>query len=356
MSICDYDVVVVGAGPAGASAARAACKSGIAVLLIDARSHPGSPVQCAEYVPWVVKRYVPLVKGAVIQKIDSMLTFINDERVSALAGPGYMLNRAVFDKGLVESARAAGAEFWSGTKAISRTDEGLIVSRNGTDKCAIRGKVIIGADGPRSTVGHWMNSENKKYMVGLQYNLLLSQYQTSTDVYFKPEYEGGYAWVFPKGERANVGVGVSLLHKDKLPFLVKNFISSLAAQGKLAATQPSVKTGGLIPVGGPLAITQAGNMLLAGDAGGYAHPVTGGGIMNGIVTGEMAGKCAAQAVVNHEIGWLSHYPRQWQSLLGRFLDRATRQREDMDTHWTDNREQFAELMRRTWIGASDDGS
>ena len=345
-----YDVVVVGAGPAGASAARAARKLGITVLLIDARRNPGSPVQCAEYVPYIVKRYVPLVKGAVIQKIDSMLTFINDELVSTLAGPGYMLNRVVFDSSLVQSARELGVELWAGTKAIARTDEGLIVSRNGIEKLAIKCKVVIGADGPRSTVGHWMNSENKEYMAGLQYNLPLSKYQTSTDVYFKPEYEGGYAWVFPKGERANVGVGVSLLHKDKLPLLMKNFISSLIAQGKLTDAKPVMKTGGLIPVGGPLKTTQTGNMLLAGDAGGQTHPVTGGGIMNAIVTGEMAGEWAARAVVNHDLELLTHYPQQWQSFLGRFLDRATQQRKDMDTNWTHNGEQFEELVRRTWIG------
>jgi len=349
VEIPDYDVVVVGAGPAGASAARAACKFGITVLLIDARSNPGSPVQCAEYVPYIVKRYVPLVKGAVIQKIDTMLTFINDELVSTLAGPGYMLNREVFDGSLVQRAKDLGAQMWPGTKAISRTDEGLIISRNGQEELAIKCKVIIGADGPRSTVGHWMNSENSNYMVGLQYNLPISKIQTSTDVYFKPEYRGGYAWVFPKGDRANVGVGVSLLHKDKLPFLMKNFINSLVVQGKLADTKPSMKTGGLIPVGGPLEITQAGNMLLAGDAGGHTHPITGGGIMNAMVTGEMAGEWAAQAVLKHDLGLLSHYPQQWQSFLGRFLDKATRQRSDMDTNWTDNAEQFEELIRRTWI-------
>ena len=349
MKMPAYDVVVVGAGPAGANAARAACKSGISVLLIDARNNPGNPVQCAEYVPYIVKRYVPLVERAVIQKIDSMLTFINDELVSTLAGPGYMLDRVIFDGSLVQSARDPGVELWSETKAISRTDEGLIISRNGKENLAIKCKVIIGADGPRSTVGHWMNSENKKYMVGLQYNLPLSKYQTSTDVYFKPEYEGGYAWVFPKGTKANVGVGVSLLHKDKLPSLVKKFISSLVAQGKLNDAEPAMKTGGLIPVGGPLEITQAGNMLLAGDAGGHTHPVTGGGIMNAIVTGEMAGEWAAQAVVKNDLGLLSHYPQQWQSFLGRFLDRAIQQRNDMDTNWTDNAEQFEELVRRTWI-------
>jgi geranylgeranyl reductase family protein len=342
-------MVVVGAGPAGASAARTACRHGITALLIDARKNPGSPVQCAEYVPHAVKKYVPLAPEAVVQKIDTLLTFINDQLVSTLAGPGYMLDRVVFDRSLVQSARETGAEFWPGTKAISRTEKGLIVSRNGKENIEIKCRVIIGADGPRSTVGQWMNSENNKFMVGLQYNLPLCKYQSSTDIYFKPEYEGGYAWVFPKGENANVGIGVTLLHKNKLQFLIKDFIGGLVAQGKLADSGPTMKTGGLIPVGGPLAVTQQGNMLLAGDAAGHTHPVTGGGIMNAIVTGQMAGERAAQAVINHDLKPLSHYPQQWQSLLGSYLDRATQQRKDMDHNWTYNAQQFENLIRRTWI-------
>jgi digeranylgeranylglycerophospholipid reductase len=349
MSIPDYDVVVVGAGPAGASAARAACKSGISVLLVDARHTPGSPVQCAEYVPSIVKSYVPLVKKAVIQKIDSLVTFVNDELVSILAGPGYMLDRVVFDGSMVQSAREAGAEFWAGTKALSFTDRGLIFSRSDQGEVEIKCKVIIGADGPRSTVGRWMNSVNGKYMVGLQYNMPLVQKQTTTDVYFNPEYKGGYGWVFPKGGRANVGVGINLADKGELPGLVNKFIRSLVARGILADVRTAMKTAGLIPIGGPLEVTQAGNMLLAGDAGGYTHPVTGGGIMNAIVTGQMAGETAAKAVRSHDLELLSLYPQQCHSYLGRFLTRATQQRQDMDNNWTDDREQFAELIRRTWL-------
>lgn len=348
----NYDVAIVGAGPAGASAARAASKLGINVLLIDARSHPGSPVQCAEFVPREVKQYVQLVQGAVVQDIQSMDIYIYERRVSTLASSGYMLNREVFDKSLVDSAIAAGTEFWPSTKAISRTDSGLRVSRKGKNE-SIQAKIIIGADGPRSTVGHWIKSENQKYMAAIQYNLSLSHCQKSIDIYFKPEYEGGYAWFFPKGERANVGVGVSLSHKNKLPQLIHEFICDLAASGKISNIQPAAKTGGLAPVGGPLAITQAGNMLLTGDAGGYTHPVTAGGIMTAIVTGEIAGKCAAQAIVNHDISLLSHYPEQWKSLLGGFLDRAALKRKDMDFHWTDHREQFEALIKRAWIGASE---
>jgi geranylgeranyl reductase family protein len=297
----------------------------------------------------MVKKYVPLVTGAVIQKIDTLLTFINDELASALAGPGYILNREIFDRSLVELARESGADFWSGTKAVSRTENGLIVSRKEKDDLEIKCRVIIGADGPRSTVGKWMNSENNKFMIGLQYNLPLCNYQASTDIYFRPEYEGGYAWVFPKGKNANVGVGVNLAQKNNLQFLINDFIENLIKQGKLLNSKPASKTGGLIPAGGPLEVTQRENMLLAGDAAGHTHPVTGGGIMNAVVTGEMAGEKAAQAVTNNDLKILAGYPQQWKSFLGRFIDKATQQRRDMDCNWTYNTQQFEKLIKRTWI-------
>jgi len=345
----EFDVVVVGAGPAGACAAWAACKSGVSVLLIDRRRQPGNPVQCAEYVPRAVKKYVPLVEGAVVQKIDRLLTFINDEPAAALAGPGYMLNRLVFDASLVQTARLAGAEFRPETAAWSRTDQGIVVH---TDQghMEIKCRVVVGADGPRSTVGRWMNSRNREFMVALQYKMPLVRGQTSTDVYFRPEYEGAYAWVFPKGDSANVGVGISAPYSKKLPVLLQEFISRLTAREILLPAEPEERTAGLIPVGGPLAVTQRENMLLAGDAAGHTHPVSGGGIMNAIVAGNIAGETAARAVRQKDLTWLERYPAQWQAVIGGYLERGLEQRRDMERNWTCHKKEFEDLIRRTWMG------
>lgn len=344
----EYDVVVVGAGPAGASAAEAAGKQGVKVLLIDRRLNPGSPVQCAEYVPNIVKKYVQLVPGAVVQKIDTLKTFINNELISVISGPGYMLDRSVFDVSLINNAVRAGAVFGPAARAIAKTDHGLIVNRGKTD-IDIKCKIIIGADGPKSTVGNWMNSENKKFMVALQYRIALSKYQTSTDIYFSPEYHGGYAWVFPKADYANVGVGVYSKYKDKLQPLAKDFISRMVARGGLANAHSIGSTGGLIPVGGPLAVTWKDNMLLAGDAAGQTHPVTGGGIMNAMVAGKIAGETASKAITNDNLSLLAEYEQQWKAFLGRFLERAVRQREDMDLTWSFDSQKFEDMIRRTWI-------
>ncbi len=344
-----YDIVVVGAGPAGAKAAETASNYGIKVLLLDMKKETGSPVQCAEYVPLAVQKYTQLMPGSVIQKIDTMLTFINGKLASTMKAPGYMLNRVAFDSSLVKQAKKVGVELWLGARAVAKNGNRLTIRLKEKDEIEIDCKIIIGADGPRSTVGKWMSSQNRNFMLGLQYLMPLCKPQSSTDIYFSPEFTGGYAWVFPKGNKANIGVGVSIIYKDRIQDLLKEFIGNLIRKGILKDKELFYKTGGLIPVGGPLPVTQYENMLLAGDAAGHTHPVTGGGIMNAMVCGEIAGRTAAEAVLKGDINHLAKYQERWQSLLGRHLERATWRRLDCDRNWTSRSDDFAELIKRTWI-------
>lgn len=350
MAVLQYDLLVVGTGPAGAAAAWVAAREGISVLLIDSRMHTPNPAQCAEFVPVAVRRYAPLAAGAVVQRIDTMLTYIDQQLVSTLRGPGYMLDRSIFDHSLVERAQKAGASFWSGCRALYRTEAGVVVQTVEQVRSSIKCKVIIGADGPRSTVGRWMNSSNQDFMVALQYRLPLLRPQTSTDIYFKPQYQGGYAWVFPKGGYANVGVGVALNRQHHLYDLTQEFVKDLITAGKLKDNLPQAKTAGLIPIGGPLPVTAKDNMMLAGDAAGLTHAVSGGGIMNALLSGEMAGENAARAVKQNDLGSLADYECQWKSCLGSYLQRAVRQRQDMERNWTYQSEAFQSLIKRTWIG------
>ena len=68
--------------------------------------------------------------------------------------------------------------------------------------------IVIGADGPRSTVGTWIDSINSEFVVGLQYEVPLSSPLEYTEIYFRREFFGGYGWLFPKGTLANVGIGI----------------------------------------------------------------------------------------------------------------------------------------------------
>lgn len=344
-------MLVVGAGPAGARAAAAASRKGVRVLLIERKSSPGTPVQCAEYVPRAVRGMAPLPREAVVQKTVEMVTFINQEPAAVMQAPGYLLNRAVFDRILVQQALEEGAELWTGRCVVARTGRGVVLRCCGSDREEeITCRVIIGADGPRSVVGSWMQSRNTDMLIGLQYLLPLSKPLHQTEIYFAPEYAGGYAWLFPKGDCANVGLGAYPSANCRLRPLLQELVQKLAGSGKVAATRPISQTGGLIPAGGPVAVTCYENMLLAGDAAGHTHPLTGAGIVNAMVCGELAGRVAARAVLEDNLAVLSDYPREWQGLLVGSLMRGLARRRELVSNWTGDPVKFSALVKKTWIG------
>ena len=345
----EYDVIIIGAGPAGSCAACAAVKEGLKVLVVDRRTNPGTPIQCAEYVPAVVSKYATLAPRAVVQRISCLVTYIYGEEASIIKSPGYILDRSVFDAGLAEEARRLGSHMWLGTRALAYENNELYCRTN-NDFIKARGKIIIGADGPVSIVGQWMNSTNLKFMVALQWRMLLSRPHDSTDVYLEPQYRGGYAWLFPRGKEVNIGVGVQQGCHSELPGLVKDFVQSMMSRGLVLDMPPRAVTGGLIPVGGPLPVTGKGNMMLCGDAAGLTHAITGGGIMNAMVSGLIAGRTAARAIKEDDLTILQQYHWQWSDLLGNFLKRAARQRQIMDQKWSEQPAEFNKLMRQTWIG------
>ncbi len=343
-----YDLIVVGAGPAGSCAAAEAAKKGVEVLLLERKTIPGSPVQCAEYVPQQIKHYVNVRSEMITQKTGRMLTYINDELCSALHAPGYMLDRKMFDLQLAEEAVNAGAELWTGARALECINDDIKVAVRGETK-EIQCRCIIGADGPRSTVGAWMNSRNEYFMPAVQWTLPLTKDKSDTEIYFSPEYIGGYAWMFPKGKFANVGVGVSMEAGDRLTELHSRFVSKMIAEGVVKNEKPIFKTGGIAPVGGPLPKLVHENILLAGDAAGQTHPVSAGGIMNAVVCGRLAGKAAAEALKKNDISLLSNYELAWRKILGRHLEHATAQRCRMDNKWTMEPEAFTDLIHDTWL-------
>ncbi len=343
-----YNVLVVGAGPAGSSAAQAAGREGVSVLMIDSKQQRGMPVQCAECVPKVIYKFLKPLPGAIVQKLDGMLTYINGKLASNLRAPGYILNRAVFDQQLVTEAEEAGTEVWFKARAAAKEGHRVFIQKSdGAEE--ITCDYIIGADGPRSTVGKWMNSVNQNYMLGLQYTFPLTEARMATEFYFNPEYTGGYAWLFPRGEYANVGVGVTFTHHQALQSLTADLIARLFNENILKDGRELRRTGGLIPVGGPLPVTVRENMLLAGDAAGHTHPVTGGGIMNAMVCGRIAGNLAAAAILEKNPDKINEYPSQWQAVLGRNLREAADQRTRLDQEWSSDPERFAALIKDCWL-------
>jgi digeranylgeranylglycerophospholipid reductase len=338
------DVLVVGAGPAGCCTAERAAAAGARVLLVEKRRQIGLPVQCAEFVPWQLGEHVPIPRRCIAQDIDGMRTFLPDGRAVLKTSRGYVLERSLLDKHLAVLAHLAGAELWVGWKAAERDGDDVLL-RRGQSEARVRARVIVGADGPRSTVARWLGLAQGDFVHGAEVELVLRQPRPAGEIYFHPAYAGGYGWLFPKGETANVGVAVSTRMGarpgEALAHLLDHLgLSSASAVGRL---------GGLVPTGGPVAQLRVGNVLLVGDAGGLAHPVTGGGIAPAVLSGQMAGEAAARAVLRGDLSALDAYPAGWHQAMGGPMRQALANRRYLDARWSCDPAALSAVVAETWI-------
>ncbi len=339
-----YDCLVVGAGPAGASTAMTAAKSGLKVLIIDKKRIIGEPVQCAEFIPEPLTREVEIQKTCIASRVHSLITYLPDGTSFETASPGIILNRQLFDRSLVIEAVKAGAELWIETKFVAMNSNKALLFRQNRN-IEIECRIIVGADGPVSTVGKAIGEKNSEYVFGMGYELALAKRMTHNEVYFNKEFVGGYAWFFPKKLSANVGGGIKLSENcsKKLMVLLAKFVKKLVSEGKVFAG-PLSKTWGLIPVGGPLN-TVKGNVLLVGDAGGQTHPITGAGIAQAIVCGKLAGEAIERALKKDSLKELSSYENEWQKLYLIELKRAMEKRRFMEENW----QNLDKILKKCWV-------
>ncbi len=350
-----WDVLVVGGGPAGSSAAMAAARAGARVLVVDRREAIGSPVQCAEFLARKVVLDLKLPSEAIAQDVERSRTFLLGEEASVRRNPGCILNRDVADRTLWDRPSGAGAEARSSTRVTEIDVDaapgayGVMMTRHGEE---VRGSasVLIGADGPRSIVGAALGISNHKMVVANQVTCPLNESMDDTEVYLDPAFAGGYAWLFPKGDMANLGVGVDVSLGASPMRALAVFLQYLGDR----VGAPVRSTGGLIPVGGPLPM-RLDRVLLAGDAAGLTHPITGGGIHQAVESGRLAGEAAA-AFMAGDGQALEGYEPAFSEQFGIHLGRALDRRREMVPFWkgsTCESEAFTQVARRGWIGFKD---
>jgi flavin-dependent dehydrogenase len=233
------------------------------------------------------------------------------------------------------------------TRVFQRIDDEIVLlKRRDGQSLLARAKIIVGADGPHSTVGRWVGTVNNNLLPGVQATMPLAEPMDWTEVYFDPEIYAGYGWLFPKKDVANIGIGLKTTPRNPIRTraVLEQFISRLRASGKVTG-QAMGYAAGWIPAE-PVRQAVYGNVLLVGDAAGHTHSITGAGIANAVVCGEMAGRWAAEAVKMGDPSVLHHYDDQWQDLLWHSLDHAYRRRQTMDSCW----QNFTETVRSCWIG------
>jgi geranylgeranyl reductase family protein len=340
------EIAVVGAGPAGSSAARAAAAAGADVLLLERRTDIGVPVRCAEFIPAPLVGMLP--KGDfLVQPVKGMRSFLRGEQIQHLDAPGFTVRRDDLDKALAADAEAAGARLLTGVYVAGR-DGAELQARRGEERLTVRAAVVIGADGPHSRVARWMNSVNSRCLPAIQMRVRLTRPLEDTEFYFSEDVPAGYGWLFPKGGQANVGVGMTPRNPSALYAALDRLLLLLASRGKIVAASRSLTGGGWVPAVAPRSIARD-NMLLTGDAAGYTHAITGGGVFQAVVGGRMAGEWAARAVQAGQLALLRNYEEDWHDYYGETLAHAFQRRQLLEGHAGP----LDAVIRRCWVGFRD---
>jgi digeranylgeranylglycerophospholipid reductase len=341
-----FDILIIGGGPAGTSAAARAAAAGARVAVIEARREIGQPVQCAEFVPALLAETLPWLGEVTVQPIRRMRTFVAGGAAEETASfPGFMIDRGAFDARLAAEAARCGARLFCGRRVVAvELERGRVATSRGE---VFTGRVLIGADGPRSLLGAATGRVNRDLVETRQIAVALHAPQDATDIFLDAAYPGGYAWLFPKRRIANLGLGVEAGSRALLREGLRALHARLVAEG-VVGDEVLGFTGGAIPVGGrqeAVAFAAAVPVVLAGDAAGLANPTTGAGIAAAVLSGGLAGEAAA--------AWLEGRGAAFEDLeeeLGFLFDpslaRALRHRR----HLLGLPDPLPDQLRAGWIG------
>ncbi len=341
------DVLVIGLGPGGASAAKTAAQAGLSVLGIERNKAIGEPVQCAEFIPMPMSAYAQ-AEQVLTQKIVGMKSFLPSGDRHDSAFPGLMIDRAKFDQAIAEQARTAGAELWTQTRIIGLDVEQRVAQvRTGEGEVRIGYRVLVAADGPHSPTAALLGLPSLDTVNTRQYTVPLLKPYDDTDIWLSDEYPGGYAWLFPKGELANIGLGADRRFEDNLKEPLDRLHRQLVDQG-LVGEEIVYRTGGAIPVGGLREHLYIDRVLFVGDAAGLTHPITGAGIAAAVVSGERAGQAAVDFLGGDEEAF-EDFEEDVRDQYEAAVERAVQRREELKAVWRTQAANEDRAMRRGWI-------
>jgi len=355
-----YDVVVVGAGPVGSTAARYAALNGAKVLLLEEHASIGSPVGCTGLLSTRAVEECGLrpsdefvfnsVRGAFVHAPDGQCLPIDGKQTKA-----YVVSRKNFDRTLAVMAVEEGVELSLKTRAIGFEKENseagtgtkgngngngkekekgspvkLKVLRNGKPE-TISASVVIGADGVKSRIASYAGlGKPARVLPGIQIEApYASDDSDFVELFPGSSAPGFFAWTVPLNEKVSrIGLALEpglacksgIGDNSPLFYLEKLLCSNSHIKERYSGGMLDFVVGG-IPIGPPER-TFSDGVLLAGDAAGQAKPTSAGGVYTGAFAAKIAGKIAAEAALEGDTSAsrLSEYDRLWRKGLARELE------------------------------------
>jgi geranylgeranyl reductase family protein len=353
----NWDVIVAGAGPAGATTAMILAQAGRRVLLLDRATFPRDKI-CGDAVPG--EAFATLWRYGMAEKVQAAIArghFYPVRSMRLISPGGHMAHapfsfapgapvscicpRIHFDALLFEHAVASGAEYRQAQVKDVLLENGQVVGvtvRAGGTTEALRAQVVIAADGVTSVIARRLRPEadaprKEHRAIALRaYITDLAEIPHEIEFYLYNEILPGYAWIFPTGyNTANIGLGMRIdkfeQTSEKLEQMLARFLAFPDIRRRL------LRNGELRDVAtwqlnfGSQRIQRAFNgALLVGDAGGFINPLTGGGIHNAIISAELAAHTADAALAQGDLSWrgLREYDQRCDDALWDNMQRSFR--------------------------------
>ncbi len=344
----NYDIVVIGSGPGGATAARYAAMRGMRVLLLDKRQELGAPVQCSgaisrhalvenevvisdEFIQQPIYGFTIYSENGQSTQIDYRELKPQEYGTGADQRPlGYVVDRRRFDRHLMAMAERSGVDVMLKAEAVDihrENGHALLRVRHYADELTIRCRVIIGADGLQSQVGKWAGLQTH-----MKFTELASCLQFVTDgveadglleiITGHQWAPGGYAWVFPKGHGyTEIGLGIICsMSKNNAREHLDHFLKNSFMKERFKNVRILEIQGGGVPLSHPLRTQFADNLILVGDAARQVNPITGGGIHTALTAGRIAGQFLGEHLNNshdHSAKSMSRYQELWMEKNGK---------------------------------------
>lgn len=318
-----YDVVVVGAGPAGSVAARRCAQLGLETLLLEKATLPRYKA-CGGGVPMLALSHLDFPLEPTLVEGECFGVKVRYGRHSVDVRRPYRLgiytSRDRFDAFLASKAVEAGAELHEGERAVSIE----VLESHAIVRCprsGYRTRIIIGADGAHSVVARQVRSPFRRDRVGIGCDVALSAHEVVVDdaqlaVIDLGAVRHGYGWVFPRGEYIGVGIGARASKLPNPKECLRQFLRKLGVKRDNVPSHWHV-----LPAGGYRRKTFTDRIMLVGDAAGYLDPLFGGGLEMAVRSGIFAAETAVEAIADSDCTetTLGLYQRRCDRTFGKRL-------------------------------------
>jgi digeranylgeranylglycerophospholipid reductase len=328
----------VGAGPAGGYTAGRIAKAGYEVALLEEHREIGEPIQCGGLVTPRVFDIVSC-KETIIGRVHGAEIFSPSGRRIVIDGgetEAVVVDRAMFDRAVVTQALRDGVHSFLGAQAAAAQREDgrveVLVDVDGESR-RLGCKILIGADGVRSSVAKWFNIlRPKKILPGFEVEMVGVESDAGlVQLFVGHEYAPGFfGWIIPSGDTARVGL---CMGAGNTYAQLERMLAHPTVRPFLKRAQPILYIAGGIPLGFPRR-SHADHVMIVGDAACQAKATSGGGIFTSLLCSTFCARTAIEALEqsNFSARFLRRYHRAWTGSIGKEL------RKDLAIH-----ESFARL-------------